>query len=114
MLISCAVTIEVVPDGAVISLPQLEQCEGVEVLLTVHQTGHGSQSVLGTVSNGQVKFESRDLSRFDFSGRFSFELRILSKSDTCPFPRYKLFIANNEKLTPTNGDSYEISASKFK
>ena len=111
---ACAATIEVTPDATTITAPDLEDCEGVEMLLTVRQGTAPTRSIRTLVQGGMLEFSSDELKDYDFGSTFTFELRVLPhQSEGCPFPSWALWFANNKRLNSAGARKYTISASEF-
>lgn len=116
----CAVTIEVTPeDGAVVTAPGLDDCEGVEVDLTVRGSGPSGAArtthVKARVADGELAFESRSLRDFDLSKPVTLVIRIVSRPEPpCEFSYLAAFVTDPVVLTPAGDRRYTVPASSFR
>jgi len=123
LLVGCAgaIVIKDDPSGATISIGI---CGGATFRLVVQQppdvakgeTQTKAETVDGTVKNGEARFESGSLERFDYSRPVNLQLFLVSTGNgDCPFKPGDVYVANDVTLSPVPGDSdaHSVPLSKF-
>lgn len=115
--LTCTVSIEIVSGSVIITSSSLDNCEGVELFLTIDQPGK-TVSIKGKIKNGRIVFDSTELGDLDFNKRMTLKLqteKYNSKDhpDCEKFPPFSLYLASNKKLKKVGRSKYEIDGDEF-